>query len=473
MIFELQTMLQQQVYVINTILMVIDAVCVIIAGYAAYYIKLYYIGGAWSIDVNVFTGSVLFVMFLNNYLMGKFKLYSDIWPTSVIGLLWSVLKAVFIVFALLSAGLFMYKELNFSREFLLYFGIFSFIFIAVFRVLAYVYFIQMSKKGLKLRQILVAADMERGKLVTELLKSQLSYGHTIIGQITAYREDNGSDQIIGCLDDFGDILKKHAVDEVIFAFKNRGVNFLEHLDMCRKRGIHVRILPTLWKSGDPSLAIESCQGVPFLTMRSGNFNATGLLYKRILDLAGGLIGMVILLLIYPFVAAAIKFDSPGPALFKQKRMGRNGRVFDLYKFRTMSQDAEARKLALMEKNEMSGALFKLKDDPRITRVGRFLRKTSLDEFPQFLNVLRGEMSLVGTRPPTLDEVERYQPEHLKRISAKPGMTGLWQVSGRNQITDFDDVVKLDCQYLDQWRFWDDIKILARTVWVVLKRKGAV
>lgn len=122
---------------------------------------------------------------------------------------------------------------------------------------------------------------------------------------------------------------------------------------------------------------------------------------------------------------------------------------------------------------MEGPLFKLKDDPRITRVGRFLRKTSLDEFPQFINVLKGEMSLVGTRPPTLDEVEKYHPEHLKRISAKPGMTGLWQVSGRNEITDFDDVVRLDCQYLDQWRFSDDIKILFKTVWVVLQRKGAV
>jgi len=139
----------------------------------------------------------------------------------------------------------------------------------------------------------------------------------------------------------------------------------------------------------------------------------------------------------------------------------------------MYRDAEEHKQELMDKNVMNGALFKLEDDPRITRVGRFLRKTSLDEFPQFLNVIKGEMSLVGTRPPTLDEVEKYQPEHLKRISAKPGITGLWQISGRNEITDFEQVVELDCKYLDQWCFVDDLKILVKTIFVVLQRKGAL
>lgn len=467
-------MLQQQVIVINTVLMVMDAVCVVVAGYMAYYIKLYYTGGAWMIGTNVFIGSVMFVMFLNNYLMGRFRLYGDVRPPSVFSLLWSIFKALVVVFAFLSAGVFMYHELNYSREFLVYFGIFSFILIAFFRILSHLYFIQMSKKGFNRRNILVVGDMKRGKLVTDLLQSQLSYGHTIVGQVTTHREDNCSANVMGCLDDFNDILKKHSVDEVVFALKgDRNIKLSGYLDICKKMGVPARILPALWEYGNQALSMESCQGVPFLTMRSGNFNATGLLYKRILDLSGGLIGTIILFIMYPFVAAAIKLDSPGPVFFKQKRMGLHGRVFNLYKFRSMYRDAEQRKQELMEKNEMNGALFKLKDDPRITRVGRFLRKTSLDEFPQFLNVLKGEMSLVGTRPPTLDEVEKYQPAHLKRISAKPGITGLWQVSGRNQITDFEEVVKLDCHYLDHWRFFTDLKILAKTVFVVLKRKGAV
>jgi exopolysaccharide biosynthesis polyprenyl glycosylphosphotransferase len=467
-------MLQQQVYIINTVLMVIDAVCVIVAGYLAYYIKLYYTGGAWMIGTSVFMGSVLFVMFLNNYLMGKFGLYSDVRPKSIMSLLWSIFKALFIVFAFLSAGVFLYKEVNYSREFLLYFGIFSFILIAISRILSHMYLIHQSKRGLKARQILVVGDMQRGELVADLLQAQLSYGHAIIGHITTHREDNCSANVMGCLDDFKDILKNHTVDEVVFALKgDRNVNLSKHLDLCKKMGIPVRILPALWQYGDKNLSMEFCQDVPFLTMRAGNVNATGLLYKRILDLVGGLVGTMIYFIIYPFVGAAIKLDSPGPVLFKQKRMGRHGRIFNLYKFRSMYQDAEQRKQELMGKNIMNGALFKLEDDPRITRVGRFLRKTSLDEVPQFLNVLKGEMSLVGTRPPTLDEVEKYQPEHLKRISAKPGITGLWQISGRNQITDFEEVVALDCKYLDNWRFFNDLKIIVKTIFVVLKRKGAV
>jgi len=467
-------MLQQQVYVINTVLMVIDAVCVIIAGYLAYYIKLYYTGGAWMITTNVLLGSVLFVMFSNNYIMGKFRLYSDIRPSSIMSLLWSIIKALAVVFAFLSAGVFLYKDLNYSREFLLYFGIFSFLFISVFRVLSHIYFIHLSQIGFNTRQILVVGDMQRGRLVADLLQAQLSYGHTIVGQITTHREDNCSADVIGCLDDFNDILKKHTVDEVVFTLKgDRSVNLSKHLDVCKKMGIPARILPALWQYGDKNLSMEFCQDVPFLTMRAGNFNATGLLYKRILDLVGGLVGTIILFILYPFVGAAIKLDSPGPVLFKQKRMGRHGRVFNVIKFRSMYQDAEDRKQEFMEKNEMNGALFKLKDDPRITRMGRFLRKTSLDEVPQFLNVLKGEMSLVGTRPPTLDEVEKYQPEHLKRISAKPGLTGLWQVSGRNQITDFEEVVELDCRYLDNWRFLNDLKILVKTIYVVFQRKGAM
>jgi lipopolysaccharide/colanic/teichoic acid biosynthesis glycosyltransferase len=197
------------------------------------------------------------------------------------------------------------------------------------------------------------------------------------------------------------------------------------------------------------------------------------LYKRILDILGGVVGCFILLLMYPFVAVAVKLDSPGPVIFKQKRVGQNGREFFLFKFRSMYNDAEKRKAELIDQNTMKGAMFKIENDPRITRVGQWLRKTSLDEFPQFLNVLKGEMSLVGTRPPTPDEVITYLPEHLRRISIRPGITGLWQISGRNEIKDFDRIVELDCQYLDRWRFFDDLIILYKTIFAVLKRKGAI
>ena len=466
-------MLQQQVYVINTVLMVMDALCIIAAGYGAYYTKLYLSGGTWSISINIFAASVLCVMFLNNYMMGKFRLYSDT-RLSFISLIWSILKSTVIVFTFLSAGVFLYKELNYSRAFLLYFAIISFILIAITRTLAQFYFKHLSRRGFHARRILVVGDIQRGRMVADILESQLSYGHKIIGHVTTKTDDTCSSETLGSMDTLQDILRRHAVDEVVFTLEgDRKIDLTEHLNMCRKMGIPVRILPALWKSEDRFLSLETCQGIPFLTMRAGNINAAGLLYKRILDVVGGLFGTIIFLMVYPFIAAAIKLDSPGPVLFKQRRMGSHGRVFNLYKFRSMYQDAEKRKQELMGMNVMNGALFKLENDPRITRVGNFLRKTSLDEFPQFLNVIKGEMSLVGTRPPTLDEVRKYQPEHLKRISAKPGVTGLWQVSGRNEITEFEQVVELDCKYLDHWRFLDDIKILMKTVLVVLQRKGAL
>src|SRR6185369_6771664 len=158
--------------------------------------------------------------------------------------------------------------------------------------------------------------------------------------------------------------------------------------------------------------------------------------------------------------------------FSQLRMGENGRMFRCWKLRSMYMDAEARKQELMARNEMKGAMFKIADDPRVTKVGEFIRKSSIDELPQFWNVFKGEMSLVGTRPPTPDEVKSYENWHRKRISIKPGITGLWQVSGRNMIQDFDEVVRLDIRYIEEWSLWLDIKILFKTVWVVFARTGA-
>jgi len=175
-----------------------------------------------------------------------------------------------------------------------------------------------------------------------------------------------------------------------------------------------------------------------------------------------------------FVGPLIYIKSPGPVFFSQIRIGKNGRRFQIYKFRSMYLDAEKKKKELMEQNNVKdGLMFKMDHDPRIIKgIGDFIRKTSIDELPQFWNVLKGEMSLVGTRPPTLDEWERYQLHHRKRIAIKPGITGLWQVSGRSNITNFEEIVKLDVRYIMDWSFFMDIKILFKTVWVVLKREGS-
>ncbi|MBE5875482.1 MAG: sugar transferase [Lachnospiraceae bacterium] len=198
-----------------------------------------------------------------------------------------------------------------------------------------------------------------------------------------------------------------------------------------------------------------------------------LIIKRMMDIAGGLVGLLVTAVLTPVVALAIKLESPGPVFFSQIRIGKNGRRFKIYKFRSMYQDAEARKKELEAQNEMSsGLMFKMENDPRITKVGAFIRKTSIDELPQFYNILVGDMSLVGTRPPTANEFEQYDPYFRRRLCMTPGLTGLWQVNGRGSVFDFEDVIKYDLEYIDNWSLGLDIKILLKTVLVVLTAKGA-
>ena len=194
--------------------------------------------------------------------------------------------------------------------------------------------------------------------------------------------------------------------------------------------------------------------------------------KRIMDICGGIVLFIFMCIALPFVAIGIAIQSPGPVMFKQTRIGKNGRRFEIYKFRSMYMDAEERKASLMKENEMdSDFMFKIKDDPRIFPVGKLIRKLSIDELPQAINII-SDMSLVGTRPPTESEFEMYKSYHRRRVSIKPGLTGLWQVSGRSSITDFDEIVKLDCEYIDNWNLRQDFKIILRTVWVVLFGRGA-
>ena len=184
------------------------------------------------------------------------------------------------------------------------------------------------------------------------------------------------------------------------------------------------------------------------------------------------LGFLISIPIIAVVAIPLKLESPGPLFFKQRRVGLNGRYFTMYKLRSMYVDAEERKKELMAKNEMNGLMFKMEDDPRITKVGKFIRKTSIDELPQFINVLCGQMSLVGTRPPTVDEYRQYESHHKRRLSMKPGITGMWQACGRSNIENFEDVVRMDVQYIDNWSLKLDIQLLFKTVGVVFTGKGA-
>jgi exopolysaccharide biosynthesis polyprenyl glycosylphosphotransferase len=238
-----------------------------------------------------------------------------------------------------------------------------------------------------------------------------------------------------------------------------------------KLGILVHINVDIFDVNAHNKKIDSFGTYNVVTFATNIYNVGGMVVKRILDILGSLVGLTIMAIAFIFVAPAIKLESPGPIFFAQKRVGKNGRVFSIYKFRSMYADAEARKAELMKQNEMQGFMFKMTDDPRITKVGKFIRKTSIDELPQFWNILKGDMSMVGTRPPTVDEVEQYEAWQRRRLSIRPGLTGLWQVSGRNEISDFDDVVKYDLEYIDNWSIILDLKLLVKTIFVVFKHNG--
>lgn len=265
---------------------------------------------------------------------------------------------------------------------------------------------------------------------------------------------------------------EHVVDE---AYISVGSGTLQNqiVDYLLEVGIVVHICLMMNSDRLPNRMTERIGGHMVVTTSNRTASVVHLWLKRLIDIIGSLIGILCTMVLYVFVAPQIKKADPGPAIFTQERVGKNGRVFKLYKFRSMYLDAEKRKKELMQDNEMDGLMFKMEDDPRILPgIGDFIRKTSIDEFPQFFNVLFGDMSLVGTRPPTVDEFRHYSPHHKMRLCFKPGITGLWQVSGRNKITDFEEVVRLDNEYIKSWSIWLDIKILFRTILVVFTRDGA-
>lgn len=268
-------------------------------------------------------------------------------------------------------------------------------------------------------------------------------------------------------------VKRHQVDLVIFSVNHLVRRKIEHLiEAFSEMGIDSLITIDSFAIETLETKLEDFGTTNVIRLSPRLFTDGELLLKRLMDIAGALVGCFICLIFGLVVAPLIFLEDPGPIIFKQKRVGRNGKFFYIYKFRSMYQDAEAKLQTLKDQNEMQGFMFKMKNDPRITKIGKILRKTSIDELPQFFNVLEGSMSLIGTRPPTVDEYNQYSAHHKRRISIKPGITGLWQVSGRSEITDFEEIVRLDCFYIDHWSITGDIKILLKTFAAVFTGKGS-
>lgn len=277
--------------------------------------------------------------------------------------------------------------------------------------------------------------------------------------------------VIASADTLFEYLRTNVVDEV-FLDGNTRASEESLAGRLVEQGLTVHVSLIHTDNLMPNRIMETYGHYVVLTTSMHIANNRQAFIKRVMDIVGALVGLLITLVAFIIFAPIIKLQSKGPVFFKQTRIGRNGREFKFYKFRTMYTDAEERKQELMEQNEIQGHMFKMENDPRIIPIGHFMRKYSIDELPQFWNVLKGDMSLVGTRPPLPDEYENYALHHKARLSIKPGLTGMWQVSGRSDITDFEDVVALDTEYIQDWSLVLDIKILLKTVAVVLGGKGS-
>jgi exopolysaccharide biosynthesis polyprenyl glycosylphosphotransferase len=335
-------------------------------------------------------------------------------------------------------------------------------------------------KGLNYRTVLIVGTGRRATDIAHLIADHQYWGYKILGFVSdGHRLSNGwaRYRIFGTVPELRHILETgqivEPIDEIVFAVTRKKLDEMRQIFLlCEELGIRTRVAMNFFQNRVARLEIEELEGVPFLTFTTTPSNEAQLAAKRALDIAMSMLLLALSLPIIVVAALLIKITSPGSVLFKQKRIGLNGRMFTLYKFRTMIADAHARRDEVAHLNEMNGPAFKAKEDPRVTPVGRWLRKFSLDELPQFWNVLKGDMSLVGPRPPIPEEVASYHRWHRRRLSMKPGLTCLWQISGRNEIQDFDRWMKLDLQYIDNWSPRLDFKILLKTIPAVLSGKGA-
>jgi exopolysaccharide biosynthesis polyprenyl glycosylphosphotransferase len=391
----------------------------------------------------------------------------------------TTLRVVFLGNAVLATVAYLLPLRQLSRAWFILFALLAAVFLLLEKVFVRILARYVRAKGLNYRTILIVGTGRRAVEVARMVSEHKYWGYKLLGFVSdGHRLSNGwaRYRIYGTVPDLRRLLEHgefpEPIDEIVFAVTRKKLDEMKQIFLfCEELGVRARVAMNFFTNRVARMEVEELEGIPFLTFTTTPSNETQLAVKRLLDIAVSAVLLIISLPAIVIAAAAIKLSSPGSVLFKQKRIGLNGRIFTLYKFRTMIANADQRRGEVSHLNEMTGPVFKAKSDPRVTAVGRFLRKFSLDELPQLWNVFKGDMSLVGPRPPIPEEVKEYRRWHRRRLSMKPGLTCLWQVSGRNNV-DFDRWMKLDLQYIDNWSPSLDLKILLRTIPAVLLGRGA-
>jgi exopolysaccharide biosynthesis polyprenyl glycosylphosphotransferase len=389
---------------------------------------------------------------------------------------YAVINATTTAIMLLVVLVFFYRRLFYSRIIFIYAGLMIIVLLGLARLVRNLVLARLRQAGQGVDRVLIIGAGEVGRTVIRNLIAQPELGYRVVGFLdddpAKSTSDIGPIRAFGSLDYLPQVLQENLIDQVIITlpwqYHRKVVRLVADAE---QYGVRARVVPDLFQLSLGGVDVEAINGIPLISIKGTTLTGFNLTLKRIVDVAVSGTALALFSPCWLLISAAIKIDSGGPVLFRQERIGRNGKPFLVYKFRSMYQNAEDQLEKLRDQNEAAGPIFKIREDPRRTRVGRFIRKTSLDEIPQFINVLRGDMSLVGPRPGLASEVAQYQDWHRKRLEVLPGITGLWQVSGRSELT-FDEMVMLDIYYAENWTLGLDLRIMLRTVPQFLFGDGA-
>lgn len=462
---------------IGRLLYLLDALMTLIALIIAYRVTHFYNASFYSELYNSIAVFTLLWVPLGYFLL-RFGGYHGLRILSLPSFVGKVAMAIGISLAILTVILFMLKADVINRRVLVMFTILEFIFLVGIRGgLHWWYFRRFVQKGENYLKVVIIGTEERALRLTTTLKERLEWGVDIVGYLDVDQTKVGQlvdgSPVLGSVEKISEILSEQVVDEVIMAVPRSMINDLEGIvEACEEQGVRFRWMADMFDMRVARMRLVQFGDIPVLTFEPVAQNEVKLIIKRMMDLFMILLVLPIVLPVMLLVALAIRLDSPGPVFFVQQRVGLRKRLFPVLKFRSMYIDADEKMKDIEHLNEADGPIFKIKNDPRITRVGKFIRKASLDELPQLFNVVRGHMSLVGPRPMSKRDVKLFDKGiQRKRFSVRPGITCLWQVSGRSNLP-FEKWLELDLEYIDNWSLSLDIKILLRTIPAVVLGSGA-
>ncbi|MBU5333633.1 sugar transferase [Anaerocolumna aminovalerica] len=462
----------------NKYLLLADLCCIVLSFFITTWIRYGGITGDWA--KYVYGTAFIFILLLYIAIYYAYDTYGGIFKRGFLEEFITVIKINSLLGAALSFLMFAFQEgETYSRIFFLTFFMLNILITYLARLYFKILLLAVYKKSGWSSKLMIITTSDQVKEVLREIRKENDWRYQVT-YITILDRQLVGELIDGIpvkadISSMYEVARQEVVDEVFIYIPGGSplyMNLEETILQFENMGVTVNLSIHTFGLKVHEKIVGELSGYYVLTFSTRLFKESQLRLKRFMDIAGGIIGCILTLLLTLFLAPVIKIESPGPIFFSQIRVGKNGRRFKIYKFRSMYMDAEERKADLVSCNEMKGFMFKMKDDPRVTKVGKFMRKTSIDEFPQFFNILKGDMSLVGTRPPTESEFLMYEGRHKRRLALKSGLTGLWQVSGRSDIANFEEVVKLDLEYIDNWSFKLDIKILLKTVVVVLFGKGS-